>query len=118
MMHEVFLQNARQNITNVLRNNRKTKVKLFFKCYMEKTSIIGEQIIRPADFHSDIEVNLDGTDEDELYVTMVERVLENMYEFQGRESSPWRLYSIIKLELHNVNYKSLRGETWIHYPKS
>ena len=42
---------------------------------MEKTSILGEQIIRPADFRSDIEVNLDGTDEDELYVTMVERVL-------------------------------------------
>ena len=106
-----FLQNARQNITNVLRNNRKTKVKLIFKCYMEKTSILGEQIIRPADFHSDIEVNLDGTDEDELYVTMVERVLENMYEFQRREGSPWRLYSIIKLELHTVSYKPLRGKT-------
>ena len=112
-----FLQNARQNITNVLRNNRKTKVKLIFKCYMEKTSIIREQIIRPADFHSDIEVNLDGTDEDELYVTMVEKVLENMYEFQRREGSSWRLYSIIKLELHTVSYKPLRGETWIPLSK-
>ena len=112
-----FLQNARKNITSVLRDNRKTKVKLIFKCYMEKTSILGEQIIRPADFHSDIEVNLDGTDEDELYVTMVERVLENMYEFQRREGSPWRLYSIIKLELHTVSYKPLRGETWIPLPK-
>ena len=112
-----FLQNARKNITSVLRDNRKTKVKLIFKCYMEKTSILGEQIIRPADFHSDIEVNLDGTDEDELYITMVERVLENMADFQRRESSPWRLYSIIKLELHTVSYKPLRGETWIPLPK-
>ena len=84
---------------------------------MEKTSILRESIIRPADFHSDIEVNLDGTDEDDLYVTMVERVLENMYEFQRREGSPWRLYSIIKLELHTVSYKPLRGETWIPLPK-
>ena len=30
-----FLQNARENITNVLRNNRRTKVKLVFKCNME-----------------------------------------------------------------------------------
>ena len=67
---------------------------------MEKTSILRESVIKPADFHSDIEVNLDGTDEKELYDTMVERVLENMYEFQRREGSPWRLYSIIKLELH------------------
>ena len=74
---------------------------------MEKTSILGESMIRPADFHSDIEVNLDGTDEDDLNITMVERVLENMYEFQRREGSPWRLYSIIKLELHTVSYNTL-----------
>ena len=112
-----FLQNARENITNVLRNNRRTKVKLIFKCNVEKTSIIREPIIRPADFHSKIEVNLDGTDEKELYDTMVERVLENMDEFQRREGSPWRLHSIIKLELRTVSYKPLRGETWIPLPK-
>ena len=112
-----FLQNARENITSVLRNNRRTKVKLIFKCNMEKTSIIGEPLVRPADFHSDIEVNLDGTDEKELYDTMVERVLENMDEFQRREGIPWRLHSIIKLELHTVSYKPLRGETWIPLPK-
>ena len=38
-----FLQNARENITSVLRNNRRTKVKLIFKCNMEKTSIIGNR---------------------------------------------------------------------------
>ena len=112
-----FLQNARKNITSVLRDNRNTKVKLVFKCYMEKTSILWESIIKPADFHSNIEVNLDGKDEDDLYITMVERVLENMYEFQKREGSPWRLYSIINLELHTVSYKPLRGETWIALPK-
>ena len=112
-----FLQNARKNITSVLRSNRRTKVKLIFKFIMEKTSILGESVIKPADFHSDIEVNLDRTDEKELYDTMVERVLENMYEFQRREGSPWRLYSIIKLELHTVSYKPLTGETWIPLPK-
>ena len=84
---------------------------------MEKTSILGESIMRAADFHSEIEVNLDGTDEDDLYIMMVERVLENMYEFQRREGSRWRLYSIIKLELHTVSYNPLRGETWIELPK-
>ena len=63
-----FLQYARQNITNVLRNNRKTKVKLIFKCNME---MLKTSEIKPADFHSDIEVNLEGTDEKELYDTMI-----------------------------------------------
>ena len=39
-----------------------------------------------------------------------------MFPFQN-EGSPWRLRSIIRLELHTVSYKSLRGETWIPLPE-
>ena len=108
-----FLQDARQNITSVLRNNRRTKVKLIFKCYIEwlRTSEI-----KPADFHSDIEVYLDGTDEKELYDTMIERILENIATFLATESET-RFHSVIKLELHTVSYKALTGETYIPLPK-
>ena len=71
-----FLDGARENITRVLRNNRGTKVKLIFKCNMERPSTLVETVIKPAAFHSDIGVNLDGTDERELYDTMVERIIE------------------------------------------
>ena len=54
-----FQQDARQNIMSVLRNNRRTKVKLIFKCIMEWGNNSEEMIIKPADFHSDIEINLD-----------------------------------------------------------
>ena len=91
-----FLDSVKENMTRVLRNNRRTKVKLIFKCNMERGDTPEEMVITPADFHSDIEVNLDGTDEKELYDTMVERILENMATFQ-REDSPWRLHSIIQL---------------------
>ena len=83
---------------------------------MERPSTLGETVIKPADFHSDIEVNLDGTDEKELYDTMVERIIEKMATFQSMGSG-WRLYSIIQLELHTVRYNPLRGETWIPLPK-
>ena len=112
-----FLQGAREHITGVLRNNRRTKVKLILICYMEKPSILGEIIIRPSDFHSNIEVNLDGTDEDELYITMTERIIEKMANLQQVEGSGWRFHSIIRLELHTVSYNPLRGETWIALPK-
>ena len=55
-----FLQGARQNITSVPRNNRRTKVKLISKCYMELSKT---NDIKPCNFHSEIEVNLDGTDD-------------------------------------------------------
>ena len=54
----------------VLKDNRKTKVKLVLKCNMERGNTPEEMQIKPADFHSKMEINLDGTDEKELYVTM------------------------------------------------
>ena len=111
-----FLDRVRENITRVLRNNRETKIKLIFKCNMERPSTLGETVIKPADFSSEIHINLDGTDEEDIYITMIERILENMAVFQSLGSG-WRLYNIIKLELHTVSYTSLRGETWIALPK-
>ena len=111
-----FLDNVRENITRVLRENRGKKVKLIFKCYMERPSTIGETVIKPADFHSDIHINLDGTDEDDIHIIMTERILEKMATFQSMGSG-WRLYSIDKLELHTVRYNPARGETWLPLPK-
>ena len=110
-----FLQNARKNITSVLRNNRRTKVKLILRCYMEFERT---NEIRAYAFHSEIEVNLDGTDEKEIYDRMMERVLENLSTFiSGKGGTDVRFYRVIKLELHTVSYNPLRGETWIPLPK-
>ena len=108
-----FLQDARQNITNVLRNNRRTKVKLILKCNME---MLKTSEIKPADFHSDVEVTLDRTDEKDLYDTMIERILEKIGTFLATESET-RFHSVIKLELHTVSYKPVRGKTYIPLPK-
>ena len=70
-----FLFYARRNITEILRNNRNTKVKLILKCDMIHTI---ENIIREFAFHSNIKVNLEGTDEDDINVIMTERILEKM----------------------------------------
>ena len=71
---------------------------------MERGDTPEEMVIKPADFHSDIEINLDGTDEKDLYVTMTGRILEKIATFQN-EGSPWRLRCIIRLELHTVASK-------------
>ena len=47
---------------------------------------------------------------------MVERVLENIATYLATDSEI-RFHSVIKLELHTVSYKPLRGETWIPLPK-
>ena len=108
-----FLDGVKQNITSVLRNNRRTKVKLIFKCYMQR---LKTNEIKPANFHSGIEVNLDGTDEKELYGMMVERILEKIAAYLVTDSEV-RFYKVIELELHTVSCKPLRGKTWIPLPK-
>ena len=84
---------------------------------MEKLSTLGETIIAPSNFSSEIEVNLDGTDEDDLFVRMTERAMENMASQQQVEGSGWRFHSIIRLELQVVSYNPLRGEAWVALAK-
>ena len=106
-----FFQRVRGTIRSILRNNRGTKVKLILICNMERPSTLGKIIIAPSNFSSEIEVNLDGTDEDDLYIRMTERAMENMANLLQVEGSGWRFHSIIRLELHVVSYNPLRGET-------
>ena len=79
---------------------------------MERPSTLGETIIAPSNFSSEIEVNLDGTDEDDLFVRMT-----NMAKLLQVEGSGWRFHSIIRLELHVVSYNPLRGEAWVALAK-
>ena len=107
-----FLDGACENIIRVLRDNRNTKVELILKCYMDFPT---RNEIKPANFHSCIEVNLDGTNEKDLYDTMVDTILENIAKFMAMGSDV-RFHSIILLEIHTVSYKPL-GETYIPLPK-
>ena len=74
------------------------------------------RVIQPAAFHSATGVNLDGMDEKELYDTMVEKILEKIAKFQSMGSA-WRFHSVIQLELLTMEYKPLRGETYIPLPE-
>ena len=112
-----FMDGARENMTELLRNNRNTKVKLILKCYMISER---DNLIRHFPFHSEIEINVEGTDENEIYITITDTILEriaNLINGSSGGGSGWVFYKIIKLELHTVNYRPLRGNTWIPLPK-
>ena len=108
-----FLDSARENLIKILRDNRNTKVKLILECYMDFPS---RNEIKPARFHSCIEVNLDGTNEEDIYDKMVDLILENIARFMAMGSDV-RFHSIKLLELHTVSYKPLKGETYIPLPR-
>ena len=108
-----FMDGARENLTENLRNNRNTKVKLILKIFMIHEK---ENITKEFAFHSNIEVNLEGTDEDDIYVIMTDRILEKIERFingDGNGRTGWAVSNVIKLELHTVSYKPLRGGIWL-----
>ena len=110
------MDGARENMTEVIRNNRNTKVKLILKCYM----INEKENLKDFPFHSDIEVNVEGTDEDDIYIIMTDTILEriaNLINGSSGGGSDWAFYKVIKLELHTVSYRPLRGYTWIPLTK-
>ena len=111
-----FMDGARENMTGLLRNNRNTKVKLILKCYMISER---DNLIKDFPFHSEIEINVEGTDENEIYITMTDTILEriaNLINGSSGGGSGWVFYKIIKLELHTVSYRPLIGNIWIPLP--
>ena len=77
----------------------------------------GEIIIRPFNFHSNMEINLEGTDENELYNNMLDRIEEKIQKLEVAEGTGWRLHSVINLELHTAEWVPLRGSSYIELPK-
>ena len=71
--------------------------------------------IEPASFHSQIEINLEGTNLDELYRNMMSRILENIASFQ-RRGSQWVFVAIENLEIHSIRFEPLRGSSYIPLP--
>ena len=113
-----FLRAVIPEAARLLKNTRQTKVKSILENYMEKTDLkTGETIVEPASFHSNVEINLDSTDVNELFDAMIDKMLENMAEFQRRGSN-WTFKNIIRLTFRTVKYEPLRGSSYIPLPKA
>ena len=110
-----LLEDATDSMVSVLRRNKPTKVKLIFRCNMQR---LLPPEIKPFAFSSNIEVNLEATDEYELYIRMIDLIEERIQNINNTtEGSGWSFHSVIKLELHIVDYQPLRGGSYIDLPQ-
>ena len=67
-------------------------------------------------FQSKTEIILEATNLDELWIEMVEQILENISVFQ-MNGYGWTCHSIVSLDIHTEKYKPLRGGSWLPTPK-
>ena len=110
-----FLKTARIMLVPLLKKIKGIKVKLDFHCNMVR-DVDGELLVMPFQFHSDIELNLGATDEEDLYEKMIGRI-EQKIQTLTAEISGWAFHSVIRLEMHTVVYKPLGGGSYIKLPK-
>ena len=110
-----FFKTAKTTLVPLLKKNKGIKVKLDFHCNMMRIVDDGP-VVMPFQFHSDIELNLGATDEEELYEKMI-GVIEQKMQTLTAEISGWGFHSVIKLEMYTVVYKPLKGGSYIKLPK-
>ena len=118
---EYFREKALQ-IKDFLRNHRNTKVRMLLVCEMEiktieksngetKTNVNQDN----AYFQSRTHVNLEKTDVKVILKDMIIENLGGLINYQ-KKGSGWYFKEVIRLEIHIVEYKPMRGSSFIPLP--
>ena len=111
-----FFEATRNIIMKILRENIRTKTKMILACKMEKSDLkSGNTINIDTTFHSEIETNLEGTEE-EIFEKMVERIKELISNFQNNGSN-WVFDRVIQLEIHFANWVPIKGSSYVPLPE-
>ena len=112
-----FLDIVKPEVVKFMSKHRQIKMNLVLVCEMERHSMEHETgVIEKIPFVSRTEIVLEGTDVAELFIQMVDRILESFANFQMKGSN-WRLKSVIRLEINTGTYKPLKGKSYIPLPK-
>ena len=115
---KTFLLTVKPTIIQFLNEHRNIKLEAILKCIMSKTNIsTGEVEYTVGFFASKVEIALQGTDLDDLYRKIMDKILESLAAFQMRGSN-WIFESIDALDIHTVKYEPLGGSSYIPLPKA
>ena len=112
-----FMQMARRDIQNLMRENRQTRVRMILTCEMTRKELFSESTqILNSHFNSETVENLEGTDESEVYGTFIQTIEERIQNFNQRGSN-WRFQRVLSLDVHFTDFIPLRGYTFLPLPK-
>src|SRR5688572_30734069 len=112
-----FLDAVRPQVVSLLTKNRGIKVQFDLNCVMEKVDMkSGEVVEAEPNFKSKTDIILESTDVGEIYNNAVEKMKESMASYQMRGSN-WRFRAVMKLDIDTVEYRPLKGNSYIPLPK-
>ena len=112
-----FMQIARRDIQNLMRENRHTRVRMILTCEMTREELLGENIqILNSHFNSDTVENLEASNQSVIYDTFIQTIEERIQNFNQRGSN-WRFQRVLFLDVHLTDFIPLLGSTFIPLPR-
>ena len=114
-----FAEKATQ-IKEFLRNHRNVKVRMILVCIMEKLEDEkGSRKIETSEtkvyFNTEIYINIEPTDVKVVLSQMIKEILEKISMFQMGDSG-WYFKEVSSIEIHIVDYKPIKGSSYIPIP--
>ena len=118
-----FFREKASKIIDFLRNHRNIKVRMLLVCLMERKIIVRSKgktkiIYEPnnAYFQSRTYVNLEKTDVKVFLKKMIKEILATLDNYQ-QNGSGWYFEKMNELEIHIVDYKPMKGGSYIPLPE-
>ena len=116
-----FLEYSKPVIINIFNSNRNIKTILYLYVLMMRGEP-GDLPTKIAEFafHSGIKLNLEGTDESELYDEMADEIEEEINKVQdiAVEGSGWVFYKVEKMVLHTTRWDPINAGSYIVLPEA
>ena len=119
MPFKFFAEKATQ-IKEFLRNHRNIKVRMILVCIMQKDESVdgGKKFINIGSkvyFNTEISINLESTDVKVILSQTIKEILEKISVFQ-MNGSGWYFEEVSSLEIRIVDYKPIKGSSFIPLP--
>ena len=118
-----YFEEKVSQIKDFLRKHRNAKVRMLMVCEMEKqiTEKTNEESMTSykhdkAYFHSKTYINLEKTNVKVFLKEMIMEILGNIIIYQ-KKGSGWYFNEVIRLEIHIVEYKPMKGGSYIPLPE-
>ena len=112
-----FAEKARQ-IKEFLRNHRNVKVRMILVCAMEKIVTDDKRFFKIDNkvyFNTETYINLESTDVKVILSQMIKEILKKISVFQINGSG-WYFKEVSSLEIHIIDYKPIKGSSYIPLP--
>ena len=114
---QYFAENV-VRIKDFLRNHRNIKVRMLLICLMERKSNENSKTIIEQDdayFHSETHINLEKTDVKVILSQMLREILIKLVDYP-KKGTGWYFKEVISFEIHVVDYKPIKGSSYIPLP--